>query len=280
MPASRPDQIMQEIFSTLAQHPGAMALSFSRVNLLLNICPFQWKCRYEDRLKAAVPPSDPAMEAGKAIHKVLEEAVNRSRLHNYEEGREDFAYFLESAVNASSSEVGALVSSMGASTKEVLEKVLSVVRKHKAQTYTERRLLLSKVGKPMDYFRTWNDVGWIGYVDLELITKPKMIILDYKSEHFTEEREKSVKGQTAMYAYMEFQRYPDLQKIQTGCAYLKDGKIVMDETIKRDELPEIKDSLLELYARYLEAVVSGDREPRASKYCAWCGYTNLCPLKK
>lgn len=271
---------MQKLFESLAQYPGALALSFSRVNLLLNICPFQWKCRYEDRLKAESPPSDPAMEAGKAMHKVMENAVNTSRIHGYEPGADSYAYFMECAEQHEKPEVWELVQTMQAPARAVLDRILEVIVRHRAQAFTERRLLLSRVGKPMDYFRTWNDVGWIGYVDLELLTRQKMLILDYKSEHFTEEREKSVKEQTSMYAYMEFLRYPALQKIQTGCAYLKDGSIVMDDTIERDDLPEITGTLRDLYARYLDAVASGSREPRQSKYCAWCGYTTMCPLKK
>jgi hypothetical protein len=131
---------------------------------------------------------------------------------------------------------------------------------------------------PIEWYRNWSEVAWNGYVDLELYTRRKMLIIDYKSEHFTTEREESVFWQTSMYAYAEFLRYPDLQKIQTGCAYLKDGSIVMAEAIERDELPEIEARLKGFYQEYLAAVASGSREPRQSRYCSWCGYTSLCPL--
>lgn len=257
-----------------------MTLSHSRVNLLLNICPFQWGCRYERREDAISPPRDPSMEAGKAIHKVLEESMNCSRGFGFEPEKSNYAYFMQCAEEQCSEGARELLQSMHASAETVLHRIMARAKEWNAQVFTERQLLLDRQGRTMRSFTGWPNVGWVGYVDFELKTNNQLVILDYKSEHYSEEREESVKTQTEMYAYAEFLRYPMLKTVKTGCAYLKDGDIVMGETIKRDDLPEIERNLKELYQRYLDAVVHGSREPRQSKYCSWCGYTHLCPLQE
>lgn len=273
---------MEELFKKLGQIKGATPLSWSRVNLLLNICPYQWYHKYVAKTAASYSAEPVAMLAGKAIHEVLEKVMDRCIIYGFSEEAACYDRFFtqQKKLLESTPEVLCAFEELKEPTRITLGKLLRSADKFHAKVSAEQKLILTKDARPaQSRFTKWNDTGWIGYIDLEMYAGGKLLIIDYKSEHYTQEREASVREQTEMYAYAEFLRIPQLQTVQTGCAYLKDSTIKMDEPISRDSLPEIRHTLTELYTRYMEKILSDEFEPRASKYCAWCGYTGICPLR-
>ncbi|MGN1038866.1 MAG: PD-(D/E)XK nuclease family protein, partial [Mailhella sp.] len=166
---------MKDLFFALAPLPGALPASFSRMNLLLSICPRQWKYRYELRLKGATPPADPAMEAGKAMHSVLEAAVNTSRMHGFAPGMAGYSWLMERRMRAEREPVRAILADMQGSAKKVLDAVIRTARKYEAKAFTERRLMLTRGGEVAAPREKFSNAGWVGFVDLELLGKTKMI---------------------------------------------------------------------------------------------------------
>lgn len=273
---------MEELFRKLGEFKGATPLSWSRVNLLLSICPYQWYHRYVLRTEAQYDSQPVEMLAGKAIHEVLERAMDSCILRGFSEEASGYDRFFtqQEKALADKPDVLAAFVELKEPTRATLGKILRSADKFRAKVSAEQKLVLLRDARPSPTkYTKWENTGWLGYVDLEMLAGGKLLIIDYKSEHYTKERENSVRGQTAMYAYAEFLRIPQLHTVQTGCAYLKDSTVKMDEPITRDQLPAIKQELIDLYERYMDKLRSGEFEPRASKYCAWCGYTGLCPLR-
>ena len=271
---------MRTLIQSLSKHEGALPMSWSRINCL-SVCPRQYDLRYRQRIKEVAKAADPsAMEAGKLIHSALESAVKRCYTA-------DFAYensgyeSLWNRVYAMAREEGTRerLLALREPSAKVLARILNLARMFDARVCAERKLMMNR---DWEYAKkcSWDDMAWLGYVDLEMIAGDKCIIVDYKSEHFTQKRAESTTLQTLLYANAVFRREPEVQQVQTGCAYLLDARVDMNESILRSDMDKITEQITSLFDNYLRLLESGIKEPRVSEYCAWCGYSSDCPAQK
>lgn len=255
-------------------------MSWSRVSTLLR-CPRHFDLRYRKRIPAVVPVEDPgALEAGKLVHRILELSVKRCASFGYTLEGSGYAEIWRAFVgNSLSPDMQRRMAALYAPSAEVLQRVVDLAGKFRAEVSTERRLMLNRAWKYAESC-SWEQMAWLGYVDLEMIASGKALIIDYKSEYFSQDRSEKVAVQTAMYAYAEFRRKYSIQQVQTGCAYLMDGKITMATTLFRDDIPMLEERLRSFYEKYLSRLASGTTKPEASMYCQWCGYMQDCPVCK
>lgn len=267
---------MISLIQSLRKHKGALPMSWSRIQCLLR-CPRQFDLQYRQRIPASAEPADPAaLEAGKLIHRALELSMDRCSSFGYEYKNSGYEHMWASVYkSAVYEESRKKLELLREPTAHVLAAILGAAKRSGATVRAERKLMLDMAWRYSNNC-SWSNMAWLGYVDVEMTSKEKCVIIDYKSEHYTEERAESTKLQTAMYANAVFLREPGVQQVQTGCAYLLDSRIEMTDTVRREEHGEICSKLRSLVESYLAALESGDTEPRTSQYCKWCGFINTC----
>lgn len=268
---------MQSIIQKIGEHKGALPMSWSRISSLL-ICPRQFDLRYREKAAVTSPPVDPsAAEAGKLIHKVLELAVERcAGQYSYANSKYE-ALWTMLCNSTACEETKARMEKLREPTAQVLARLLAIASKHGAKALVEEQLVIDRLGNSVSGCH-WNRMAWQGYTDLILRTDTKCIIVDYKSEHYTEERQEKTAMQTALYAYALFLRHPELQNVQTCAAYLLDARIETEDRYTRDEMPHIEELVRSLLSEYLTKLESGDKNPVLSQYCKWCSYSDSCPV--
>lgn len=273
------DRLLEELFSQLGKHKGALPASWSRMSLLKR-CPRQWDLRYRKRLKE---PSEPVasitdltrMRAGTAIHWVLEKSV-RSIVDLCRDPVPVYDHFFSHARESEEDErVRERLELLREPARQVMLRVVKFAG-HGAKFHTEKKLRISRRGNPVSG-GSWSDTGWTGVVDLEIERPRSILILDYKSESYSEEKERSTRLQTGMYAYAEMLRLPDLLEVNTGCAYLMSNDIRLDTPFRREDFQELQQQILGLYSEYLALLESGTTEAKPTVYCKYCGFAKDCP---
>jgi hypothetical protein len=126
--------------------------------------------------------------------------------------------------------------------------------------YAEVELAVDNNFKPCD----WNNAWSRGIVDLLIIHGSSAVVLDYK----TGKRKPS--HQLSLYAGYVFAHYPEVNKVTTIFAWLKDKKLDQ-ETFTRDSVAEIWQAFLPT-VRKLELAHEHNQWPaRPSGLCRnWC----------
>ena len=264
------DKLLGGLFRQLEKYKGALPASWSRM-AMLERCPRQWDLRYRKGLKEQDMPAAGITDltntrAGKAIHWVLEKSV-RSSADLGRDGRSCYDVFFDH-VHAVEEDARVLerLDMLREPSLQVLRRVMA----------TEKRLRITRSGNAVPNC-SWAGTGWNGVVDLEIERRDTLLILDYKSEAYSEERERATRLQTGMYAYAEMLRRPELREVVTGCAYLMSNDIRLDEPFRREEFPVLRRQVHGLFSRYLDLLESGTAEPRPSRYCKYCGFAKDCP---
>lgn len=273
------DKLLAGLFAQLGKHKGALPASWSRMELLKR-CPRQWDLRYRKGLREpAMPAADITdltnMRAGKAIHWILEKSVQSvTRLSKDVTHCYDF-FFDHARTVEEDGKVRERLDLLRAPALEVLRRVMSFADKS-TTFHTEKKLRINRSGKAVRDC-SWAGLGWNGVVDLEIERRHSLLILDYKSEEYSEDRERSTSLQTGMYAYAEMMRKPELLEVTTGCAYLMSNDIRLEVPFTRDEFQKLRQRILGLYSEYLALLESGTTEPRPSSYCKYCRFAKDCP---
>ena len=272
---------MRDLIRKIGAHEGALPMSWSRINLLLT-CPRQFDLRYRQRMSDKFTPEDPsAAEAGTLMHKTLELAMNRCKTYgDYSYETSGYEYmFKRLLLKASHPGTRERMLALREPSAQVLGKLLGMATKFKAETHTEQLLAMNMDWKPMEPF-SWTGLAWLGYVDLTMIAGERCVIVDYKSEPWTDDRSEKTGTQTMLYAYATMRGNPQVQLVQTVTAFLQDEMLSSSGKYTRSEIPELEERLKDLFMRYLKVLESGDKEPRVSNMCQWCAFSKDCPKEK
>lgn len=273
------DKLLGGLFRQLEKYKGALPASWSRM-VMLERCPRQWDLRYRKGLREQDMPAVGITDltntrAGKAIHWVLEKSVRSSADLGRDE-RSCYAVFFDH-VHAVEEDARVLerLDMLREPSLQVLRRVMAFAGASTA-FHTEKGLCISRSGNAVRNC-SWAGTGWHGVADLEIERRDTLLILDYKSGAYSEEREKAIRLQTGMYAYAEMLRRPELREVVTGCAYLMSNDIRLDEPFRRAEFHILRQQVHELFSRYLDLLESGTAEPRPSWHCKYCGFAKDCP---
>lgn len=268
---------MRELVRKIGAFQGALPMSWSRVNLLLT-CPRQFDLRYRQKIKDKFIPEDPsAAEAGTLMHKTLQYAMERCETFGeYSYATSGYEYlFSRMLLQAAHPGTRERMLSLREPAAQVLGKLIGMVTKFNAKTSVEQRLALDRNWEPIES-RNWDSMAWVGFVDLTMLAGDKCIIVDYKSEPWSEERSEKTELQTMLYAYATMRRMQQVQSVQTVTAFLQDEQIVASGKYLRSDMPELEERLRDLFTRYLRVLESGDVAPRSSNLCQWCAFAKDC----
>lgn len=117
---------------------------------------------------------------------------------------------------------------------------------------------------------------------------PGAVLIDYKIQSKHKKNAAKVKQQLSFYAVMLFAAFPELVKVKTGCAYLRDGEIDFTSVLTREhDLPRLVKSWKKRFTLAATAVESLTEQgvgifpvpARKVDACAWCQIPD-CPKHK
>ena len=270
---------MLNVIEQLSRQNAALPLSWSRMQTLFS-CPRLFHLRYRKKEKSTETLEDKySAETGKIMHKIMELCMRDCSVlgPSMENARYDRTF--ESVVNnypEVSEESRRRARLVRDSAKYVLEQLIEGMTT-KSRIFVESKLVLNRLWRPQKYL-SWADTAFVGYIDLEVVTAPDAMLVDYKTEPFTFERAEQTDRQLGLYAYVEMMRHPFLNRVETVSAFLQDSRLHKGTVWHREQLPEIGENFRQQCLRYLEALQLSP-EPVVGKQCAWCPYSYNCKAK-
>jgi len=253
--------------------------SLSKAELAKN-CSFKFQLQYVKRVKAKVPIRSAAARIGTAAHEVLEE---------YSKQSEHDPAFLKRALlrgavknELTTPEIEDLLA-LAHNIVRFRQRLMAICKKTAVkQILVEHRFGLTADMKPTGF---WNkeDVFFRGVWDLVLLTAGGFAaIIDHKSGQppaTPEDVKTQNRTQLNIYAASAILLFPDLKNVRTALHFVQSEEIIWD---KARPVEEIREKLLPWYQRYINtaAAEAPKNEARKGWYCAFCGYTDICPLTK
>lgn len=222
--------------------PSVISWSYSAMNTF-NTCPRQYYAKYVTK---EVPfKQNAAAKWGDDVHKALEDAIKYG---------------------------GSLPSNM-AMYQRLLDAVKLRAKKLDAELIAERPVALSRDLKPMSWFtkKTAKTPVWFRLkVDVTVLRRTYAELLDWKTGKMKDDPD-----QLHLYALVAFILHPELERVNVGYVWLKDGVITPPVTYTRDQLPDMLQYWVDKYEVLEEAYVRDDFPPKPSGLChGWCEVTS------
>lgn len=271
---------LKDIFAELRQIPGAYPTSYSRMSSCLR-CPLEFDLRYRKKVKLDIQPS-PAMTVGKMCHRLMESCVYKCTLFGFNLKASEFDKKYDEMMRDASPECRSIYQEIRDQVKITLEKIINLSAWKRPLIRTEHTVKLDhqadRFPKKIDKHDLNTATGVYGYVDLELISGNKMILVDYKTENLSEQRNEHVEQQMGLYAYIEMLTDRRIEEIDTKCAYLKEA---LFHPIKvYNNFKELEEQTIDFYNSYLGALKNFTAKPIANEFCKYCMYrnTSYCTL--
>ncbi len=247
--------------------------SYSRLETYEN-CPLQFKLRYIDRIKSDTESVEAFM--GSRVHESLEK-LYRDKLMEKTCSLEDLIDFYHSNWDKNLHE-GVIVVREGYSLDNYRE-----IGKRCLESYYHRYF-------PFDHARTIAlempievplgvpGIKFVGFIDrLDQREDGTYEIHDYKTSSTLPHQAKIDQDkQLALYQLGIESLWDDVRDVDLVWHYLAFDKELRSKR-EREKLEMIKKEVISIIH---EIEATDSFEPRESPLCGWCGYQDLCPLKK
>ena len=126
---------------------------------------------------------------------------------------------------------------------------------------------------------SWEKTDWNGedtwgryIIDAFVKQGTKAKVIDFKTGRFKDKNE-GYKNQCSLYACCVFNRFPEIEEIDTELWYLDHHKITR-YSFKREDLKEIQENF---HKRALAMTTDTEFGTTPSEFaCRWCSFTNIC----
>lgn len=283
-------QTLLDIFQEAGKYHGGLPMSYSRMETLRR-CPLSFVLKYQQKPKLpelSCMGDDVAI--GKSAHWVMESSIMQAfRYRNFTLEGTRLSFYLDHVLQGAKNDYQRTVmENLRAPMAEVCSRLLRLMSLEGTVISTEKNIRLNSKGEPMTgrlpfkRYGSRHDIGFTGYIDLEMVRGNSMNLVDYKTEMPSEQRREEVIKQTGLYAYMEFLCNPALETVGTYCIYLKNAHVDKVASYSRvTDLPKLEDKVLSMFRSYVGAL--RDLKPVATenRYCCYCEYkaAGLCTLR-
>lgn len=132
-----------------------------------------------------------------------------------------------------------------------------------AQVIAEQQLAVNKDLEPVEWFA--KDVWCRGVIDAAVFKDGTAVLIDWKTGKMKPEME-----QLKLFAALAFAHYPEIHKVKTVFAWLKDNKVTA-EVFTRSQEADIWNEFSARVARFDNAFTSGKWPAKPSGLCKrWC----------
>jgi len=265
------------VFSDLALEHAPWSLSKAQ---LAKNCSFRFDLQYVKKVKSTEPPKSSAGRIGTAAHEALEHYLKQPT-HDPEQLKRALT---RGAVDneLTTPEIEDLMSLAHNMVRfrgrlEVIKQKFGVT-----EQLVEKRFGLTRDLKKTGFWSK-KDVFFRGVWDLVLRTKSGHVaIIDHKSgqppKDLNDVKAQS-RAQLDTYAVSALTCFPEMPAVQTSLHFVQSEEIIW--TAKRTA-EEIREKLVPWYHEFINGAAAEVPSKAAHKgwYCAFCGHTQLCPLKK
>jgi putative RecB family exonuclease len=249
--------------------------SHSRIGAFEN-CPYQYKLRYIDRIKADVEGIEAFM--GSRVHEVFEKLYDDKKRCKENTLEELLAYYDE--VWDKNWHEGIEIVRAGYTPQNYRDMGAKAIREYYAshQPFDEGKVLgiEKQVTVPLG---TDTEDTFIGYIDrLMLMPEGRYEIHDYKASGSLPAQEKvDTDRQLALYQLAIENDYPDA-KDNVGLVW---HYVLFDKDIRSTRTRKQLDVLIrDIRSKIDEINAATEFVPKESSLCSWCGYRALCPSFK
>jgi len=100
----------------------------------------------------------------------------------------------------------------------------------------------------------------------------KLVLIDYKTGKYKEDKQEDNKFQLNFYEYLLAKKYPEYQISKKILFYLKENKI--DEYKSSEDLSQVETEIIN-YAETIKNDV--ELKPKQNSLCNYCDYREICP---
>lgn len=268
----------------VVKHETAFPISYSKVRTLYE-CPAKFYKQYlifdKDR---GVVNNQHEFDMGNIIHKVLERTIMYGPARSWDYTLVDFNAIWNTVKNSGRYACAEThkdqVTELYVPTKEAFQTIYGFIKKNGYTPKEEYNVVVTRDGRFTNYGRLpWSQQFFRGYIDLFLQNKNKAIIIDYKKDGY--DRHQNINNfQLTLYAYIIFNFFPEIEKINTIDYYIKDRKMVGREEgpfIKHQDFKMLEEYIDEEVDKFVERVNSIDNRVKCTKdseRCNWCPFFN------
>jgi len=270
-------------------HPWSM----SKAQLAKN-CSYAFGLKYVDRVKGVVQEDSAAGRIGKAAHEALESVIKAKTVTALKRA------LVKATVDhkLTTTEIEELTSYTH-NIASFHERLLRYVeKKNVTEMSVERRFGLRVDMRPTSFWgkelvgssankdergRPRKDVFFRGVWDLVLTTHGHTIIIDHKSGAVPQKIEDAISQhdhQLKLYAVAALILFPQTLGVQSALHYLQSEEIIWEGSMRSAQ--QIREELFPWYIEYINQAAGAVAARRPSKgwYCAYCEYTDSCPLRE
>lgn len=253
---------------------GFAPWSFSKLKTLQQ-CPLKFYLQYVIKLK--MPPAPPTLitTVGKAVHRVIELLIlGKSIQESYRLTRREKDF----ATTLTNQEWEDHVLTTEMNIIEFRQRLDAFEAKNPIKRYIQEM----KIGVTNDYNPTaffGDDVYYRGVIDLGMQLKSNdIILLDHKTGAPAIMGINNFKGQLDTYKVLFHHGVEKVEGAQAGIHFVKDGKVILDHYIKKDE---IEGKLVQELEFYMAAAVDHVKDLGYFKHvrgnwCKYCDYNDDC----
>ncbi len=268
----------------VVKYGTAFPISYSKVRTLYE-CPAKFYKQYLMFVRDKGPVNKQhEFDMGNIIHKVLERTIMYGPARNWDYTQVDFNAIWNTVKNCGKYPCSEThkdqVTGLYAPTKEAFQTVYGFIKKNNYIPKEEYKVVVTRDGRFTNYGRLpWGQQFFNGSIDLFLRNKNKAIIIDYKKDGY--DRHQNINNfQLTLYAYIIFNFFPEIEKINTIDYYIKDRKMVGREEgpfIKQNDFKMLEEYIDEEVDKFVERVNSIDDQVQCTKdseRCNWCPFYN------
>lgn len=279
---------MNEVLPNIKHNLEKQALvpvSHSKLSLLLS-CPKAYNYTYVDKIERKDADGVIDTNVGTFIHEVLEKVVPALYIRKKTNMSEplDMDLIWASIINSNTKRPLTSLEldkaeEMRDNVYDIATRVVDMLLQEHLNVEVEYYIGLDKGLKSFKK-QHFTQTFIHGYIDLFGVStnNPKCLLLDYKTYARGSETDSKVREQLEIYAILLFLKYPHIQYIEAGVAYIPDNLIVT-VPIMRDELR----NMLTRYELKVDKAIDTLRKEydvaKPGTHCKWCSFKYKCTSK-
>lgn len=261
-----------------------LPVSHSKLNLLLT-CPKAFEYAYLNRIERKDADMVEDTNVGTFIHEVLEQAVpallmNRKLNSVVKIGLDLDLIWAHVLNNEKKRPLTSIeldkAESMREATYAIAERMVDFLVKNNLDVEVEFYIGLDKSLKSFKK-QHFTQTFISGYIDLFGISakNPTCLLVDYKTYSRTNDTDAKITDQLNIYAILTFLKYPHLQSITAGIAYVPDNFIVTNP-IERGDLPKLLTEFEHKIHKAIHTLRTERGTMKPGVHCKWCSYKYAC----
>jgi len=229
-------------------------------------CPFKYKCEIDTQTRLAYRKDSPALTFGNLIHGCLNDFYKRTDKEN--RNFKTLRKLFEEKFKKNFEKHKKIF--------KTRENIIMYIEESKKQfkAFLENKLFKEDPFLTEDFpkYQLNPELELGGKFDRVDLVDDKLVLIDYKTGKYKEDKQEDNKFQLNFYEYLLAKKYPEYQISKKILFYLKENKI--DEYKSSEDLSQVETEIIN-YAETIKNDV--ELKPKQNSLCNYCDYREICP---